>query len=143
MKANEIIRLPKPKNEVRAEVREVVKDVRGKPHVFARIKLSGWYFPQRAPEPFMLVGETVSHNVEISPDGQTAKAYFDEPLPMAESVSFGYGKLINWDFAVSINPETIERLDRLRLPKDVIDPFRSAEVSRAEEEEDPTGTVPA
>jgi hypothetical protein len=138
MKANELIRLPELKMEVRAEVREVLRDVKGRPHVFARIKLSGWYFPERAPEPFMVVGELVSRRVEISRDGQIAKAYFDEPLPSADRVSFGYGKVINWDFDVSINPEKIERLDRVRLPKGVIDPFRSGE-----DEQDPTGVVPA
>jgi hypothetical protein len=126
MKANEITRLPKPKNDVRADVREVVKDLRGLPHVFARVKLSGWYFPQRALEPFMLVGEVVSQHVEISLDGQIAKAYFDEPLPRAERVSFGYGNVINWDFDVEIDPEKIPRLDRVRLPENVIDPFSPA-----------------
>lgn len=124
MKANELIRLPDPKRDVRAEVREVVKDVEGHPRVFNRIKLSGWHFPERAPEPFMVVGEVVSRRVEISPDGQTARAYFDEPLPRAERVSFGYGKVISWDFDFQIDPREIPRLDRLRLPKGVIDPFR-------------------
>ena len=72
----------------------------------------------------MVVGQVVSQRVEISPDGQIARAYFNEPLPRAERVSFGYGNIINWDFDLSIDPEKIPRLDRVRLPKGVIDPFR-------------------
>ena len=123
MNAKEIIRLPDPKNDVRAEVREVVRDVKGRPHVFARIKLTGWHFPHRAPEPFMVVGDVVSQKVVISRDGSTAQGYFSEPLPAAQGLSFGYGKVIQWDFNLSINPEQIKRLDRLRLPKGAVDPF--------------------
>jgi hypothetical protein len=124
MNANELIRLPDPKKNVRAEVAEVLKDVKGRPHVFARIKLTGWDFPQRALEPFMLVGKLVSQHVEIAPDGQTAQGYFAAPLPTARRLSFGYGKVIQWDFDLAIEPERMLRLDRSRLPKETIDPFR-------------------
>ena len=127
MKANEIIRLPDPKKDVRAEVREVVKDVKGRPHLFARIKLSGWYFQERAEEPFMLVGQVVSDRVEISPDGYSARGYFAEPLPRAERISFGYGNTISWDFDLPIDSERMPRLDRIKLPKDVIDQLRRPE----------------
>lgn len=121
MKANEIIRLPDPKKTVRAEVREVVKDIKGRPHLLARIRLSGWHFPERAEEPFMVVGEAVSDRVEISTDGHIANAYFSESLPRAERISFGYGKTVTWDFDVPIDPERMLRLDRVRLPKGVVD----------------------
>jgi hypothetical protein len=77
--------------------------------------LSGWHFPERAEEPFMLVGQIVSERVEISPDGHIANAYFAEALPRAEHISFGYGNTISWDFDLPIDPERMPRLDRLRL----------------------------
>lgn len=125
MEANELIRVPEPKNDVRAEIREVVRDVEGRPHVFARIKLTGWHFPERAPEPFMLVGKVVSQRVEISRDGKSAQGYFNVPLPASKRVSFGYGKIIQWDFDVSINRKMMVPLDRARLPQGTIDPFHS------------------
>ena len=125
MKANEVIRLPDPKQNVHAEVREVIKDLKGRPHVFARIKLTGWQFPHRAPEPFMLVGEVVSQRVEISRDGSSAQGYFDVSLPDAKRISFGYGKIIQWDFDVSIDRKMMVPLDRARLPDGTVDPFHS------------------
>jgi hypothetical protein len=127
MNAKELIRLPDPRENVRVEVREVVRDVFSKPHVFIRVRLTGWYFPGRAPEPFMVIGDVVSKVVIIDPDGRGANAYFDQPLPRADRVSFGYGKIINWDFNLPINPERMPRLDRVRLPKDVIDQLRRSE----------------
>jgi len=126
MKANELIRLPDPKKQVRAEVREVVRDMKGRPHVFVRIKLTGWNFQHRAEEPFMVVGDVVAQDVTISRDGAIAQGYFAEALPRAERVSFGYGNVIHWDFDLPIEPERMDRLDRDRLPKDVIDPFRAS-----------------
>jgi hypothetical protein len=123
MKANEIIRLPDPKANVRAEIREVVRDINRVPHVFARIKLTGWHFPHRAAEPFMLVGNVVSQRVMIARDGSSAQGYFNEKLPEAKVLSFGYGKVIVWDFNILINPGLIVRLDRLRLPPNVVNPF--------------------
>ncbi len=123
MDAKDLIRLPDPKKNVRAEVREVVKDVNGRPHVFIRITLTGWHFPHRAEEPFMVIGDVVSWRVLISRDGLTAQGYFDTPLPSAKSLGFGYGNTIHWDFKIPIKPEIIPRLDRFRLPKGAIDPF--------------------
>ena len=123
MNANEIIRLPDPKMNVRAEIREVVRDVNARPHVFVRIKLTGWHFTHRAQEPFMVVGKVVSQRVIISRDGLNAEGYFDKALRAAKSLSFGYGNVIQWDFNVAIDPRKIARLDRHRLPRGVVDPF--------------------
>jgi hypothetical protein len=121
MNFEEIIRVPEPKRNVRAEISEVVRDVAQQPHIFVRVRLRGWYFPERAPEPFLLIGKTVSKFVLIAQDRETADAYFDVNPPAAQSVSFGYGKTISWDFEVSIDPKQILRLDRARLPKGHID----------------------
>jgi hypothetical protein len=124
MNVKELIRLPDPMKNVRAELREVIRDVFDKPHVFIRVRLTGWHFPGRAPEPFMAIGNVVSRTVIIDPDGFGANGYFDKALPVARRVSFGYGKVIQWDFPLSIDPKKMTRLERSRLPKEVIDPFR-------------------
>ena len=55
MDAKELIRLPDPRKNVRVEVREVVREIFGKPHLLLRMRLTGWYFPHRAPVPFVVV----------------------------------------------------------------------------------------
>jgi len=128
MQTTEFIRLPDPRDEVRIEAKEVVRDLFGKPHVFLRIRLTGWHFPHRAQEPVALVGEVVSRMVLIDQDELTANCYFDHDLPRAEIVSFGYGKTILWDFNLPEGVFAIPRLERSRLPKELVDPFRPIEL---------------
>ena len=128
MLASELIRLPDPRKDVRVEVREVVRDVHGKPHIFIRVRLTGWRFAGRAPEAFMLIGDVVSRKVIIDPNGLGANGYFDKPLPEANQVSFGYGKVIQWDFDLEISPTKIKRLDRARLAREIVDPFQREQI---------------
>ena len=121
MNIEEIIRVPEPQMKVKAEIKEVVRDVAKKPHVFIRVRLSGWFFPERAPEPFLVIGKAVSKFVVIGPDGTAADAYFDVGLKAAKRVAFGYGRIVSWDFNVAVDPKRIERLDRARLPKGTVD----------------------
>src|ERR1041385_5345383 len=121
MRIEDIVRLPEPQRNVRAEIQEIVRDLAQRPHIFVRIRLSGWHFPQRAPEPFLVVGNVVSKFVQIGPDQTTADAYFDVRLPPAKAVSFGYGRIISWDFAIPVDPKLIVRLDRTRLAKGYVD----------------------
>jgi hypothetical protein len=119
LQAKEIIRHKDPRKQVRAELREVIHDFRGKPARFIRVRLSGWHFPERAPEPFMVIGQTVSRFVRISPDGATADGYFTQDPGAARNVEFGYGKVVSWAFPVTIRPDRIQRLDRGRLPREL------------------------
>jgi hypothetical protein len=121
MKFEEIIRLPEQKRSVTAEISEVVRDVAQQPHIFVRVRLRGWHFPERAPEPFLVIGKAVSKFVLIAQDRETADAYFDAVPPAAQGVSFGYGKTISWDFDLAVDPKKIIRLDRARLPRGHID----------------------
>ena len=123
MDAKELIRLPDPRKDVKIEVREIVRDIHNKPHVFIRVRLTGWNFPHRGLEPFLLVGRVLSKRVIVSTDGLTADAYFDNLLPEAKRISFGYGKIIQWDFNLPIRKKGFPRLDRKRLPVGVVDPF--------------------
>jgi hypothetical protein len=121
MNIKDIIRLPDLRQNVKVEVREVVRDVAEKPHVFIRVRLSGWHFPERAPEPFLVIGKAISKFVIIDNEGATADAYFDVKPPAARRVNFGYGNVISWDFDVSVDPANIAPLDRRKLPKGVVD----------------------
>jgi hypothetical protein len=121
MNINEIIRLPDPRKAVTVEAREVVRDFEKRLHVFVRVRLSGWHFPERAPEPFMVVGHAVSRFVRISRDGSFADGYFDVRLRSTKVVSFGYGKVVSWDFDTPFKLSAIARLQRRRLPPGFID----------------------
>jgi hypothetical protein len=123
MNVKELVRLPDPRKDVQAEVREVVREIFDKPHVLIRVRLTGWHFAHRAEEPFLAVGDAVSRRVLIARDGLTADAYFDKALPAAQRVSFGYGNTICWDFDIPVSPKKIARLDRALLQEGVIDPF--------------------
>lgn len=121
MNITEIIRLPDQPKNVKVEMREVVRDVEEKPHVFIRVRLTGWHFPERALEPFLVIGKTLSKFVLIDHEGTAADAYFDVGPPAAKRVSFGYGNIISWDFDVTVDPKAIDPLDRGRLPKGFVD----------------------
>ncbi len=121
MKFEEIIRVTEPRPNVKAEIKEVVRDVGQQPHVFIRVRVTGWHFQLRAPEPFLVIGRAVSRFVIIGPDQTTADAYFDVKLPEAKNMSFGYGKIISWDFDLPVDPKAIGRLDRTRVPKGFIE----------------------
>lgn len=121
MNIKEIVRLPDPRKNVKIEFREVVRDLHHKPHVLIRVRITGWHFPQRALEPFAVVGDVVSRFVIIENDGATADAFFDAALPAASMVSFGYGKVIHWDFDAKFSPERMLRLDRKQLPKGFVE----------------------
>jgi hypothetical protein len=123
MRADEVRRLPDPRRDVRITVSEVVRDRKDQTHLFLRVKVTGWLFPHRAQEPFMLIGDAVSTFAEIERDGSSASGYFDRPLPPAEQLSFGYGDTITWDFDLRIDPRAVARLDRRRLPRRTVDPF--------------------
>lgn len=124
MDASDIIRLPDLREKVRATVREVVRDIDGKAHVLWRLTLTGWHFVERNNRPFILVGdEVLSLFVVITADG-IAHGYFDEPLPSAKHVSFGYGRTVLLDFDLAVDP-AVQRLDRRRLPRGVVDRFAS------------------
>jgi len=121
MDIEQVIRLPDPLTKVEVQLREVVHDMAGKPHIFLRVRINGWHFPERAPEPFLAIGRAVSKFVLIGSEGTSADAYFDVRPPKARQISFGYGNTISWDFNVVVDPSRSTPLDRKRLPKGVVD----------------------
>lgn len=123
MKIQEIVRLPDPRKDVQAGVREVIHDLAGQPHLFVRVRLNGWHFPERAPEPFMVIGKAVSRFVIIGQGGAVADGYFDVRPSASKVISFGYGNIISWDFDTKVDFKKITHLDRKHLAKNVVDPF--------------------
>jgi hypothetical protein len=121
MEIKDIIRLPDPRKQIQGEVREVVQDWDDRPQVFWRLRLSNWQFIPHAQIPFMLVGKVLSHHVRVDEDLAAVNAYFDRPLPPAKQVTFGWGRTVEWDFPLAINPRKVERLNRRRLPKGVVE----------------------
>lgn len=121
MNASEIIRLPDPRENVHLDAREVVRDVAGTPTIFVRVRVTGWHFPHRAPEPFMLIGNVVSRFVIISSDGHIADAFFDTAIADAPGVSVGYGHVVEWDFNIPVHVADLRVLDRARVPPGTID----------------------
>ncbi|MEA2464861.1 MAG: hypothetical protein QOJ98_2608 [Acidobacteriota bacterium] len=121
MDAKEIIRTPDPRSNARVELREVIRDDRDLPRVFVRVKVSGYYFPERAEAPFVLVGDAVSKFALIEPGGLAICGYFDRSVPPAKRVTVGYGRTVFVDFDLEVDSETMPRLDRAKLPGNVFD----------------------
>jgi hypothetical protein len=143
LKPSDVIRLPDPRKDVRVGVRQVVRDLDGKPWLLTRVKLTGWHFPQRAALPFMLIGDVLSDFVEISPDGLSAAGYFSGELPHARQVSVGWGRVISDDFEIEIDPGRLERLDPEQLPPGTGGIRRAPVVASPGEMATAGGVVPA
>ncbi|MCH7777766.1 MAG: hypothetical protein IH878_14720 [Gemmatimonadetes bacterium] len=100
--------------------KEVVRDTVDGPQLYERVILSGPIFEERAQEPFVVVDGTAARVVEIDPDGLSVRAYFDQELPPARPIEFGYlGDGVLYRFPAHYRPGLIERLDRERLPKGI------------------------
>ena len=48
---------------------------------------------------------------------------FDIHRDIGHHLSFGYGKIISWDFDIPIAPHHIAPLDSAKLPHGIINPF--------------------
>lgn len=96
-------------------LKEVVRDFDEIPHLLLRLTLTGGYFPQRAQEPYVKVGEVASRLVLLSEDGLEARAYFDRPIPEGAEIIFGYGNQIVYVFPGRSSDSDILRLVRARL----------------------------
>ena len=112
----DLVDFPIESERLRWEARLVVHDLNQEPHLLMRVKLTGTHFPQRALEPFVVVGKAHSRFVTISDDGLSACAYFDEQLPKGGRIEFGYGTDVLLRFPRAFDREEVELLDPKRLP---------------------------
>lgn len=99
------------------EARQALRDFKGKPHLFLRLRLTGAQFPHRALEPFVQIGRTRSVFVEIAADELSARAYFDQLPPGDTIVEFGYEDEALLRFPRRFVRSDATRLDRRRLPR--------------------------
>jgi hypothetical protein len=115
----DLIKFPLEHEKLRWQAQEALLDVHGRPHLFVRLKLTGTVFPVLAQVARVWIGETLAKHVTIDEDRQAVRAYFEEPLPEGGGIYFGHlarAELRFGDFDV----RRIERLDRARLPRDVV-----------------------
>jgi len=112
----DLIDFPIESERLRWEARLVVRDLNQQPHLLVRIRLTGTHFPDRALEPFVVVGKVRSRFVNIADDGLSADAYFDEPVPQGGRIEFGYGAEVLLRLPRAFDSEAVELLDLKRLP---------------------------
>jgi len=112
--------------ELSLRAQEVVKEIDDRPHLLVRIEISGAYFPHRALEPFVKIvtsrgkAET-SWFADVSDDNRRLAGYFPTDLPRQGTVEFGYGSAVLGRLRVKFESKAVTRLDRERLPEDVIE----------------------
>lgn len=112
-----------PEYAVRAK--EVVRVLDDRPHLLVRVEVSGNHFPHRAPEAFVMiqVGEQEYFKdafTEVSPDNTKLVGYLPVDLPPAGEVVFGYGDEIWGTVPGRLEREAVDRLERERLPKEIV-----------------------
>lgn len=105
--------------------REVIQVLNNKPHLLVRMEIRGEHFPHRAPHPFVHIKNgtnTYFHDYfsEVSPDNQKLIGYLPVDLPTEGIIEFGYGEEIWGSIPEKGSQSSIKRLDRKRLPRDLI-----------------------
>lgn len=105
--------------KLRWDAREALLDVRGIPRLFLSIRLSGTEFPLLAKTSQVWIGKTPAEHVLISSDQMTVRAYFGLPWPDGGEIFFGHAGVHELGFG-SFSPAGLARLDRGRLPKNVV-----------------------
>lgn len=112
-----------PKYEV--TTKEVVKVLNDRPHLLVRMTISGSYFPHRAPHPFIhvRVGEReyfTDYFSEVSDDNQKLIGYLPVDFPEKGVIEFGYGNEIWGTIPGEFSRDSVQTLDRQRLPRDIL-----------------------
>ncbi|HYR11397.1 MAG TPA: hypothetical protein VEQ60_26685 [Longimicrobium sp.] len=107
--------------------REVVREINDGPHLLLRVEIRGGYFPLRAPEPFVRIireDGTVEESwfAEVAEDHTALRGYFAPATDTAGVLEFGYGHQVMGRTSQSFAPKAVERLDRARLPREVVEP---------------------
>lgn len=104
--------------------KEVVKILNKQPHLLIRIVIEGNHFPFRSVDPLIRIEtnkQTFINNLfaEISPDNSKIIGYFPVNLPSG-TIEFGYEDEIWGALPAKFNAEAITRLDRKKLPKNIV-----------------------
>jgi hypothetical protein len=116
--------------QVSWQAQEVVREIAGRPHLLLRVTIRGGYFPQRALVPWvrLAAGEAVPARAwftEISDDSNELRGYFPTDVSLDGTVEYGYGPQVYGRALDRFDAGAVTRLDRGRLPTDVIDTTRA------------------
>ena len=120
----DLIQFPLESEKLKWESKVVVREITKGPRLYIRLKLMGTRFPLFNTIPFVRVGKTVTHYVDIADDGLSANAYFEQALPEDGVVEFGYDVQALLRFPQRYTGNVVKRLDRERLPKSLQDQDR-------------------
>ena len=113
----DLIQFPIESQKLRWESKVVVREINKGPQLYIRLRLSGTRFPLFNTIPFVRIGETVTHYIDIADDGLSANAYFEHVLPEEGVVEFGYDVQTLLRFPQRYTGNVVTRLDQKRLPK--------------------------
>lgn len=99
------------------EARQILRDVDGRTELFLRVRLVWGYFPRREGIPFVQVGSTRAVRVEIAPDEESVRAYFDRLPVDGAPVEFGYGRTVRYELRRRFRREEVSQLDPRLIPR--------------------------
>jgi hypothetical protein len=111
--------------EYKMTASETVKILSDKPHLLTRIEISGEFFPHRDAPAFVHIRTEREKHVydyftEVSPDNQKLIGYLPVDAPTEGVIEFGFGTEIWGSITKRFTPDTLIRLDRKKLPKDLV-----------------------
>lgn len=111
--------------EYKARIKEVVKILNDRPHLLVRVEVSGEYFPHRNAPPFILIKTGRKRTfkdlfTEVSPDNHNLLGYLPVDIPIGGIIEFGYGDEIWGSVPGVVDAESVERLDKQRLSKEIV-----------------------
>ena len=104
---------------------EAVLELDQRPHLLARVEIRGRHFAERDAQPFVRLadrhgGGVLSWFAEIDEEGACLNGYFAvDALNETAVVEYGYGNQVLGRLE-GIEPLRLDRLDRTRLPKDLV-----------------------
>jgi len=107
-----------------AQAKEVVRVLNERPHLLVRIIIDGNHFPFRSVDPLIRIATSNEKHVtnlfaEVAPDNSKIIGYFPVTIPNG-IIEFGYEDEL-WDtLPGGFSPESVVRLDRKRLPNDIV-----------------------
>jgi hypothetical protein len=113
----DLIHFPIESPKLKWESKVVVRDINEGPRLYIRLRLTGTKFPLFNTIPFVRIGKTVTHYVDIADDGLSANAYFERDLPEDGVVEFGYDVQALLRFPQRYAGSLVKRLDQKRLPE--------------------------
>lgn len=107
-----------------AQAKEVVRVLNDRPHLLVRIVIDGNHFPFRSVDPLIRIATSNKKHVtnlfaEVAQDNSKIIGYFSVTIPNG-IIEFGYEDELWGALPGEFSHESLVRLDRKRLPKDVV-----------------------